>query len=527
LDGEVLIRAPGETTGTRLVRGDYFGDEYVSDLSQPFQHTVENPTEKPCKLALLSNDAVTSILETDGEVEETLSEMQKMAMLRKVYVFRHLSDHQCKLIAKSFRTIKKKKGGSVVKQGEIGSQFFVIKKGELLVTIEGRGAVRTLGKSDYFGERGLLYNELRTATVLCQSSDAELLVIDKDVFLQILEGKMLQHLEERMNMQNRDVSLSDVREVRVLGHGTYGVVKLVEHKSTNTKYALKCISRAQAVKNRQQEALALEREILLENDHPFIVKVVRTCKDRRYLYFFTEVAIGGELYDAIRQIGLLTRTQAQFYTGSLVLALESLHERNIAYRDLKPENVMLDSQGYIKLIDFGCALKLRGITFSLVGTPHYMAPEVILGKGYGTSCDIWSLGVCLYEFMVGPLPFASDSEDTIEIFCEILTGNLRYPSATTERLDKPSKEILRQLLLRPIESRLGCGADSWNHVRKHKFFMSFCWDTLLSRGLDPPLVPKEREDSADDNSKKELAQKISGELAEEMDIEPDGWDKDF
>ena len=149
---------------------------------------------------------------------------------------------------------------------------------------------------------------------------------------------------------------------------------------------------------------------------------VKTFKDREYLYFLTELCTGGELYDAIRKLGLLNREQAQFYLGSIIVAIEYLHERNIAYRDLKPENVLLDSQGYTKLIDFGCAKKMKERSYTLVGTPHYMAPEVILGKGYGLTADIWTFGIILYEFVCGPLPFGNDAEDQLEIFRDILTG---------------------------------------------------------------------------------------------------------
>lgn len=370
----------------------------------------------------------------------------------------------------------------------MGSQFFVIKAGELVVTIKGQ-TIRTLGKSDYFGERGLLYDEPRTATVTCQSEEAELLVIDKVVFSHIVEGKMLQHLEDRIKLQQTDLSLSDLKTLRIIGRGTFGVVRLVEHRSRGTQYALKCINRAEAVKNDQQVNLKLEREILLENDHPFIIKVVRTFKDQQYLYFLTELVTGGELYSTMRVIGLLSKPQAQFYIGGLILALESLHERYIAYRDLKPENVLLDHQGYTKLIDFGCAVKLRGLSHTIVGTPHYMAPEVIFGKGYGFSCDVWSLGVCLYELICGPLPFAAGTEDPMEVFREILLAKLRFPVHATK--DRSAVNIMRRLLRRPLDGRLGCGRSGWRAVRRHAYFRDFSFDRLLSRQLEPPLVPEE------------------------------------
>merc|ERR550525_690618 len=140
---------------------------------------------------------------------------------------------------------------------------------------------------------------------------------------------------------------------------------------------------------------------------------------------------GGELHAAIRSIStVLSRPQAMFYSGSLLLMLEALADRDIVYRDLKPENVMLDSQGYLKLIDFGTAKKLERSslrTFTMVGTPHYMAPEVMRGKGYGTEVDVWALGVILYELVVGHLPFGDNLETTADVCKAVLAGVLEFP----------------------------------------------------------------------------------------------------
>jgi len=513
LSGEVFVRGPGLeplSDGLRLSRGSCFGEEYLLDVSRPFQHSIVNVSEEPCELAFLSADAVAALAASDSG-EDVLTHKQKMALVRKVYVFRHLSNHHCHLIANSFRTISRKKGDVAIKEGEMGSQFFVIKAGELVVTIKGQ-TIRTLGKSDYFGERGLLYDEPRTATVTCQSDEAELLVIDKVVFSHIVEGKMLQHLEDRIKLQQTDLSLNDLKTIRVIGRGTFGVVRLVEHRSRGTQYALKCIDRAEAVKNDQQVNLKLEREILLENDHPFIIKVVRTFKDQRYLYFLTELVTGGELYSTMRVIGLLSKPQAQFYIGGLILALESLHERCIAFRDLKPENVLLDHQGYTKLIDFGCAVKLRGPSHTIVGTPHYMAPEVIFGKGYGLSCDVWSLGVCLYEFVCGPLPFAAGTEDPMEVFRETLLAKLRFPAHATK--DRIALNIMRRLLRRPLEARIGCGRSGWRSVRRHTYFRDFSFDRLLSRQLEPPLVPEEPTFASEGECNSEVDE-VAGESEDE------------
>merc|ERR1719346_486657 len=159
--------------------------------------------------------------------------------------------------------------------------------------------------------------------------------------------------------------------------------------------------------------------------------LVKTFETAKSVYILTELITGGELHGAIRQIPtVLSRAQAQFYTGSLVIVLEELADRNIVYRDLKPENVMLDQQGYLKLIDFGIAKKLeegKSRTFTMIGTPHYMAPEVMRGHGYGTPVDLWSLGVMQYEFVCGYLPFADELDDPTDVCTAILEETLTFP----------------------------------------------------------------------------------------------------
>jgi cGMP-dependent protein kinase len=168
-------------------------------------------------------------------------------------------------------------------------------------------------------------------------------------------------------------------------------------------------------------------------DFPFIVKFYKSLKDSARIYFLLEYINGIEMFEVIRQIGLLSSAQCRFFICILVLSLEHLHQQRIVYRDLKPENILVDSQvtslltkGYAKLIDLGACKLIASSendsslkTYTIIGTPHYMAPEVLEGKGYNTRVDMWSLGVCMFEFMCGYLPFGEDAEDPYEIYHEI------------------------------------------------------------------------------------------------------------
>ncbi len=189
-----------------------------------------------------------------------------------------------------------------------------------------------------------------------------------------------------------------------------------------------------------------------------------------------------ELFDAIREIGLLGTYDSQFYISQLILSVEYLHSQKIIYRDIKPENIMVDQKGYLKLIDMGTAKVLSvnyGVsrTFTIIGTPHYMAPEIINGKGYSLFIDLWSIGVCLYEFMCGYVPFGDDVEDPYQIYQEIINTNLSYPNYMN---DKKAIKLIEQLLNKMPEIRLG---QSFASLKRHTWFENFDWVPLLYHPL--------------------------------------------
>mmetsp|Transcript_29891 Transcript_29891/g.86907 ORF Transcript_29891/g.86907 Transcript_29891/m.86907 type:complete len:936 (+) Transcript_29891:94-2901(+) len=450
------------------------------------------------RLAVLTQEGLAKALKelglsAIGSAEEASDYTRKMVLAKKVHIFRHLSHEQTNKLVKSFRLQRYRKGAHVIKQGEVGSSFFVIASGEVTVLIGGN-KVRTLAKNAYFGERALLFDEPRTATVEVSSSEAELWSVEKSTFSQIVKGNMQQELMHRIRLQDTNLTLKDVRQVRIIGAGAAGVVRLVQHKKTGTRYALK---RVYKQNGKVPEEVARECSLLAENDHPFIMALVKTFETANSVYMLTELITGGELHAAIRQIPtVLSRAQAQFYVGSLAVVLEELCDRNILYRDLKPENVMLDQQGYLKLIDFGIAKKLeegKSKTFTMIGTPHYMAPEVMRGHGYGTEVDLWSLGVMLFEFVCGYLPFADELDDPTEVCTAVLKDPLSFPSRYR---DQSGKTMMQGLLCRQPKKRLGTGINGYEDVKNADYFKSDnttpmeLFNRIMGRELDPPVIPQ-------------------------------------
>merc|ERR1739844_619711 len=224
-----------------------------------------------------------------------------------------------------------------------------------------------------------------------------------------------------------------------------------------------------------------------ESDCHFIVKLFKTFKDRKYFYMLMESCLGGELWTILRDRGNFDDGTTRFYTGCVVEAFDYLHSRGIIYRDLKPENLLLDTTGYVKLVDFGFAKKLMvgRKTWTFCGTPEYVAPEVILNKGHGISADYWSLGVLMFELLTGTPPFTG--ADPMKTYNIILKGidAIDFPRNITGR----ARELIKKLCRDNSAERLGYQKGGIRDIQKHKWFDGFNWEGLRQRTLQVPIPP--------------------------------------
>jgi len=511
LDGEVEAsmtqhgQPRGEPCTLTGAGADQLGEKQLIEQGGSWTlHMVAADNKRPARLAVWHGKGLDQVLHLQFGSSETgrtarsqsaahrssmrvaLAQNDKVGALRKVLLFRTLSKDQLRQLSDSLKVDYVSVGDTIFSQGDEGKEFFIIHSGQVEVLINDR-VIRTMGMGDYFGDRALLFNEPRSATVKA-TEDCELWKMDRETFAKIVHGPILEYMKDRIAFQKTEVDLETLECIRIVGRGGFGVVKMVQSKTTKTRYALKCVRIRQAVEQRQQKGLMLERSILAELDHPFVIKFVRTFLGSRYIYFLMELVTGGELLDALDSLGLLKKSQAQFYTGSIALALEFLHERRIAYLDLKGENCLVDQHGYLKIIDFGVAERVRnGRIHAVKGTPLFMAPEVVLGKGYTTSADLWSLGICVFDFMFGKFPFGSESMGQTDIFHAILKQPLNIPKSPPR--DKATISLLEDLLNRDPGQRPGAGPLGYEEIKAHAFFKGFDWEALLSRQLEAPFKP--------------------------------------
>lgn len=196
-----------------------------------------------------------------------------------------------------------------------------------------------------------------------------------------------------------------------------------------------------------------------------------------------EYALGGELFTYLRRIGKFSNNMAKFYAAEIVLALEYMHAHNIVYRDLKPENLLLDAKGHMKIADFGFAKVVPEVTWTLCGTPEYLAPEIILNKGHGKPADWWSLGILIYEMISGNPPFYA--ETPVAIYEKIVAGVVEF----TPDFDPLARDLICRLLVADPTQRLGATGEGGFSVRNHPWFAGVDWLGLYNRTAPTPLVP--------------------------------------
>ncbi|KAK8214682.1 kinase-like domain-containing protein [Phyllosticta capitalensis] len=287
-------------------------------------------------------------------------------------------------------------------------------------------------------------------------------------------------------------SLGDFTIQRTLGTGSFGRVHLVQSKHNQRFYAIKVLKKAQVVKMKQVEHTNDERKMLQKVKHPFLITLWGTFQDSKNLYMVMDFVEGGELFSLLRKSQRFPNPVAKFYAAEVTLALDYLHSLNIIYRDLKPENLLLDRHGHLKITDFGFAKEVPDITWTLCGTPDYLAPEVVASKGYNKSVDWWSLGILIFEMLCGFTPFW-DSGSPMKIYENILKGRVKYPPY----VHPDAQDLLQKLITPDLTKRLGNLHGGSKDVMQHPWFAEVTWERLAKKDIDAPYVPPVRAGAGD------------------------------
>jgi len=460
-DGLVKVDDVGEKFQSHeLGPGDYFGERALM-TNEPRAATVR--ALKKTVVMTLDKIAFQKHL---GPLQEVLDQNLNMRVLNSVKLFEKLTEAERLKLCKSFVPEIFAPQTTIITQGDKGTKFYILLDGTANV-LESDKVISVLKSGDYFGEMALLDDEIRKATIVA-SVECKCVFVDRATFNKILGS--LKHLMERETMARLDVleratignaaaaekpeegrqtmksaapapapavvakqpvyEFSNLTTLAMLGSGTFGKVTLVQDKTTKSLFALKAMFKSEIVAHKQQTNVMNEKNVMASCNHPFVLRLFQTFKDSKRLYMLLEFVQGGELFSVIHKPDRdgIPDAHAKFYGLGVLLALAHLHSKEIAYRDMKPENCLIDKDGYPKLVDFGFAKVITGKSFTLCGTPEYLAPELVLGRGHNKAVDYWAFGILVYEMICGYSPFSdpSGNMDQVVICKQIVSGKLRF-----------------------------------------------------------------------------------------------------
>lgn len=471
-----------------LKPGDWFGERALL-TGEP---RIANCTaESPCSTLCLSRETFEKTL---GPLQDLIDHAMKKRVLMGVPIFAnsHFQPYEMTRLTDYVSEVQLAKGTVLAEEGQAAKKnLYIIRSGKVLISFD-NGMINDLGPGDYFGEMSIQEEE--------NTISHQTITVEEDTVCGILTqasiesvigsvkrlGKPLPPVAVKLD---RTLKLKDLVKVRILGVGTFGKVWLVNHRRRETPYALKMLAKREIIGHHQVEGVIREKNIMSSIDHPFVVNLVNTFQDDRYLYMLIELVQGGELFSVIHtevRDGI-PNPNARFYAACILQSLSHLHHRNICYRDLKPENILIDSKGYGVLVDLGFAKVVMDKTYTLCGTPEYLAPEIILSKGHDKGVDYWAFGVLIYEMLVGRSPFYTYGSDQVSLFKRIVQVKYGFPEGLVNDL---AQDLITRLIVRRQANRFGCLARGDMDIRDHPWFAVIDTDKLLKKKIPSPWVPK-------------------------------------
>lgn len=533
---EVVVssKAGAKAVGKR-VKGESFG-ELAMLYSAPRAATVQAKTA--AEVWVIDRSHFKDVLMREV-VPERLQEY--VDLLARIPLFAPLLQQEREAIAPTLVERSFKKGENIMTEGESGVCMYILVDGEVSVSsrkskkvtvhkaktkaLDQKGTAKEAQGLRCYGEKQLVSNDSREKTVVA-ASKVRTLVLDRDAIRAVLGPleEVLQNSKEIDDMPKREfgkIKRKDLVTLGLLGCGGFGAVELVEHKTTKDTYALKQLSKGYVIECGMESSVMNEKNILMMANSPFVIKLYETYNGTESLYFLLEAALGGELYATYNRRNLFgSEEHARFYVAGAVCGFEYLHKLKIVYRDLKPENMILDIAGQVKLIDMGLAKVVVGKTHTACGTPDYFAPEIIAQTGHNHAVDWWCVGILTFELTAGSPPF--EDEDPMQTYAKIKEGidKVEFP----DTCQGAAKAFVRDLVQEKPENRLPVRIGGVANIRQHEWYKDFNWEAFQSQRMTPPYKPnvKSNKDMAN------FAANASDRPVMMKYKDPGtGWDKDF
>jgi len=497
-----ITSAPGHSAEEAFIRsievGDCFGELALLYLTQrtatvrATEHSVVWVIDRPNFKRVLMEKS-----------EERINEYAHM--MDSVELLNCLAVEEKRELANAFVEMQFTEGEVIVQQGEPGKTFYILYDGEVSVSKDGQKLRDMRMRGQFFGERALLGDEPRSATIMVTSSTARVLALDHESFGMLLgplgdlmketahtgTGRRKSVMAVRQSMMapkkfTKKICYDDLKKIGLLGNGGFGCVELYQHNETKETYALKSMSKGHIVKVGMQNTVVNEKNVLMIADSPYIVKLFATYNWNSQVCFLLELLLGGELYALYTRENLWgSEVHAKYYGSMVVVAFEHLHSHRVLYRDLKPENVVLSATGVPKLVDMGLAKRVVGKTYTTCGTPDYFAPEVITGSGHNHAVDWWTLGIMVYEMLGGNPPFTASAP--MQIFKNVLGGIKRV--SMPKKCQGSAGALIKALLRKEASERLPLRAGGVPNIKKVAWYDEYDWKSFENLTMEPPYVP--------------------------------------
>ncbi|RHY65147.1 hypothetical protein DYB34_000426 [Aphanomyces astaci] len=506
------------SAGTVLLgEGEYFGETSLLN-DQPRNCTVRAVGSVKC-LRLHRSDFDSML----GPLYAILEMNAFKRILRMFDIFKALVDEEMEHLTTHFEIVEFGCDTVIFTTGDVAEYFYIVRTGSVSLHpgADGSSSVGvdpvTLNVKDYFGAevfQGTTYHStVRTSDEITSCFRLSKTFVNQD----LASGRnccLRPESQKAIHVNPLSLlDLSDLVHIGVLGEGSFGRVSMVQAFVDAQEYllALKCVSKSHVLECHQQEHIMRERSILKDLPyHPFIVQLHATYQDQNYLYMLMELVQGGELFGLLHTNIFdrpLVEEDIKFFAANVYLALEHMHKRDIAYRDLKPENLLFSENGYLKVVDMGFAKKIpfsitdehgrvevHARSYTLCGTQEYLAPEFVLNTGHDLAVDYWAFGILIYEMFLGYTPFETPDGDIAKLFKNIAfvrTGAncVQFPHEST--VDYPvACSFIEGLLHGDPTKRLGMGQNGSHEIRNHPWFEGLDWDKLRDQELSVPYLPQ-------------------------------------
>jgi CRP-like cAMP-binding protein len=433
-----------------------------------------------------------------------------------------VSDEELTQLVDLMRETCYKKGEKLAESGKRYKKvLWIIRAGRLRVSSSKSDKIYNLKNGDHFGDKSVRGDpdHISSHTAVCEEDLTTWILMRKDI--ESVIGDITRLEGSSPLLESRKILLSDLTKRRVLGQGAFGKVWLVSHNETNKVYALKEIGKRKILESDQLSSVVREKELLGVLQHPFILNLDGAFQDVGKVYLLLPVVPGGELFSVLHSQKTRGRglpdSSAAFYAACIIEALGHFHQRSIAYRDLKLENVLIDEEGYCKIVDLGFAKVIEDKTYTLVGTPEYLAPEIVMSKGHDKAADYWAFGVLTYELLVGRSPFFRPRSSQIDMFKRIVMVVYDVP----EYVDPLAKSMIMKLLVRRQTKRLGNLANGFIDIKREGWFEAsgVSQTAIRCKEATPPWKPELKDpfdtSNFDDFSAAEREDDLGAPLTEE------------